>query len=488
VFSRVINLRATLYLLAFPVGFMGLVQAIFAILSWLLFGDAEEVEFVLPAAVMLICAVLFFVLSRSAVAPKIGFKDALLFATFTWVIMSLLAAVPIYILTQVSFADAVFEAVSGLTTTGATILVGLDAMPKTFLMYRQFLQWMGGLGVVIFVVAVLPMLNVGGMKLLKAEAPGPVKDEKLSPRIASTAHYLWYIYFVITIACVLAYCLAGMSFYDAVAHSFATVSTGGMSPYDASFAHFDSVPIMLVGDVFMLLGAISFALHFKMFRARNWRIYWRDEETRVFFWLVLLLTLVITLELWRGGKYPNPLVALNHAAFQLVSFITSTGFFAGDYVAWPLTTGLILIFAQYLGGCAGSTAGGNKIIRNILSAKLIGLELKRLLHPRAVFTLKYQGQPVSAPIVSATMAFMTIAAASSIVVTLLLMATGLEFWTSLSAAASCLNNAGAGFGEVGSNFIPVSDTGIWILSCAMILGRLEYFTVIALFLPTFWRR
>lgn len=483
-----INLRATLYLLAFPVGFMGLVQAIFALLSWLLFGDGEEVQFFLPAAVMLLCAVLFFSFSRSAVTPKIGFKDALLFATFTWVIMGLLAAVPIFIITQVSFTDAAFEAISGLTTTGATILVGLDTMPKTFLMYRQFLQWMGGLGVVIFVVAVLPMLNVGGMKLLKAEAPGPVKDEKLSPRIASTAHYLWYIYFVITIACVAAYYLAGMSFYDAVAHAFATVSTGGMSPYDASFAHFDSVPIMLVADLFMLLGAISFALHFKAYSARNLRVYWRDEETRVFFWLVVLLTLVITLELWREGSYSNPLIALNQAAFHLVSFITSTGFFAGDYVVWPLTTGLILIFAQYLGGCAGSTAGGNKIIRNILSAKLIGLELKRLLHPRAIFSLKYQGRPLSTSIVSATMAFMTIAAASSVVVTLLLMATGLDFWTALAAAAACLNNAGASFGQVGSNFITVSDAGTWILSCAMILGRLEYFTVIALFLPTFWRR
>lgn len=483
-----INLRATLYLLAFPVGFMGLVQMFFALLSWLLFGDGEEAQFFLPAAVMLASAVLFFALSRSAVELKIGFKDALLFATLTWVIMGLLAAVPIYIITQVSFADAVFEAVSGLTTTGATILIGLDAMPKTFLMYRQFLQWMGGLGVVIFVVAILPMLNVGGMKLLKAETPGPIKGEKLSPRIASTAHYLWTIYFVITIACVLAYYLAGMSLYDAVAHSFATVSTGGMSPYDASFAHFDSVPIMLVADVFMLLGAISFALHFKAFSARNLRAYWGDEETRAFFWLILLLTLVITLELWRAGSYPNPLMALNQAFFHLVSFITSTGFFAGDYVAWPLTTGLFLIFAQYLGGCAGSTSGGNKIIRNILSAKLIALELKRLLHPRGIFNVKYQGEPVSAPILSATLAFMTIAAFSSVLVTLALMATGLDFWTALAAAAASLNNAGASFGQVGSNFIPVSDTGIWILSGAMILGRLEYFTVIALFLPTFWRR
>lgn len=488
VFLRVINLRATLYLLAFPVGFMGLVQAIFAVLSWTVFDDHEEAVFLLPAVVMLACAGCFFFLSRSAIAFKIGFKDALLFATFTWVIMGLLGAVPILLVTKVSFTDAVFESVSGLTTTGATILVGLDQMPKTFLMYRQFLQWMGGLGVVIFVVAVLPMLNVGGMKLLKAETPGPVKDEKLSPRIASTAHYLWFVYLAITAACALSYFLAGMSAYDAIAHAFATVSTGGLSPYDSSMAHFDSPMIMVVAEVFMVLGAISFALHFKVLKSRNLRIFWRDEETRTFLLIVAGLSLMIAWMLWSKGVYDHPLTALNQAAFHLISFITSTGFAAGNYADWPLTIALPLVVAAYLGGCAGSTAGGNKIIRNILCVKLIGLELKRLLHPKGIFNVKYQGVPVSSSILSATIAFMTIAAAASVVVVLALMATGLDLWTALAAASATLNNAGAGFGQVGSNFIPVSDAGTWVLSAAMILGRLEYFTVIALFLPTFWRR
>lgn len=483
-----INLRATLYLLAFPVGFMGLVQMMFAFLSWFVFDDHEEAEFFVPAAIMLVFAALFFGLARNSVAFKIGFKDALLFATLTWVIMGMLGAVPILWITQVSFTDAVFEAISGLTTTGATILVGLDTMPKTFLMYRQFLQWMGGLGVVIFVVAVLPMLNVGGLKLLKAETPGPVKDEKLSPRIASTAHYLWYIYFIITFACAVSYYLAGMTVYDAIAHSFTTVSTGGMSTHDASFLYFNSSVIMLVADFFMLMGAVSFALHFKALGSRNLRLYWRDEETRVFLAVVAILAILIAVELWQNRIYADPLQALNHATFHLISFITSTGYGAGNYTEWPLTTALTLIFAGYLGGCAGSTSGGNKIIRNILSAKLIGLELKRLLHPRGIFTVKYQGQPVSAPILSATIAFMTIAAFSSVFVCLALMATGLDFWTALSAAAACLNVLGPGFGQVGSNFQPVSDVGTWILCGAMILGRLEYFTVIALFLPTFWRR
>lgn len=467
---------------------MGLVQGVFAALSWMVFKDQEEQVFLIPSVLMLACAACFFLLSRAAITFKIGFKDALLFATFTWVVMGLLGAVPILLVTGVSFTDAVFESVSGLTTTGATILVGLDQMPKTFLMYRQFLQWMGGLGVVIFVVAVLPMLNVGGMKLLKAETPGPVKDEKLSPRIASTAHYLWFVYVAITAACALSYFFAGMSAYDAIAHALATVSTGGMSPYDSSIAHFQSPMIMVIAEVFMLLGAISFALHFKVMKNRSLRIFWRDEETRVFLLIVTGLSLLIAWILWSNRVYDHPLIALNQAVFHLISFITSTGFVAGNYPDWPLTIALPLVVASYLGGCAGSTSGGNKIIRNILAVKLIGLELKRLLHPKGIFNVKYQGLPVVSQILSATIAFMTIAAAASVIVMLALVATGLDLWTALGAASAALNNAGAGFGLVGSNFIPVSDTGTWILSAAMILGRLEYFTVIALLLPTFWRR
>lgn len=485
---RVINLRATLYLLAFPVGFMGLVQAVFALLSWTVFHDHEKTLFFAPSVVMLACALCFFLLSRSAITMKIGFKDALLFATFTWVIMGFLGAVPIRYVADVSLTDAVFESVSAMTTTGATILIGLEQMPRSFLMYRQFLQWMGGLGVVIFVVAVLPMLNVGGMKLLKAETPGPVKDEKLSPRIASTAHYLWFVYVAITAACAFSYFVAGMSAYDAIAHAFTTVSTGGMSPYDSSIGHFDSPLIMAVADIFMILGAISFALHFKVMKSRDLRNFWRDEETRTFLLIVAGLSLIIAWELWYNRVYDNPLTALNQGVFHLISFITSTGYGAGNYVEWPLTVALTLLVAGYLGGCAGSTAGGNKIIRNILSFKLIGLELKRLLHPKGIFNVKYQGMPVSTSILSATIAFMTIAAFSSVVVSLLLMMTGLDFWTALSAAAACLNVLGPGFGAVGNNYIPVSDAGTWVLSGAMILGRLEYFTVIALFLPTFWRR
>ncbi len=482
-----LNRTVTLYLLSFPVGLMGTVQMCFALLSLVVFDDHEETQFLLPAMIMLALAFFCFGVAKRFDASKIGFRDALLFAVLTWAFCGVLGAIPIILVTKVSFTDGVFESISALTTTGATVLSGLDGMPKTFLLYRQFLQWLGGLGVVIFVVAVLPMLNVGGMRLLKAETPGPIKDEKLSPRVANTAHYLWLVYFVLTVACALGYYCGGMTAYDAIAHSLTTVSTGGFSTHDASMGYFNSPLLLNISNVFMMLGAISFALHFRVGRSKNARLYWQDEETRTFIILVILLSVAMAFLLLRSGDYDDPLLALNDATFHLVSFITSTGYGAAGFVDWPLSVAFLLIFSGYLGGCAGSTAGGNKIIRNILTFKLVNQQFKQLVHPKGVFTVKYQGQPLDAEVLRATMAFMTIAAVSSVVLTLALMATGLDFWSALTAIAACLNVLGPAFGALGSNFQIVSDVGTWILTFAMILGRLEYFTVLALFVPGFWR-
>ncbi len=479
--------RAIFLLLALPVGLMGIVQIVFAVLSVSVFHDHEETEFFIPAICMIIFALLLLAAVRKFDVSKIGFRDSLVFATSTWVVTSVLGAIPILLVTQVSFVDAVFESISAMTTTGATVLSGLDQMPLSFLLYRQFLQWLGGLGVVIFVVAVLPMLNVGGMKLLKAETPGPVKDEKLSPRIANTAHYLWLVYVSLTVLCALGYYLAGMNGYDAIAHSLTTVSTGGFSTHDASMGYFQNPVILIVSDLFMLLGAVSFALHFRVLRARNAGIYWHDEETRVFLLLVIFLSLLIAAMLMENGIYAEGPTAFNQAAFHLVSFITSTGYGAAGFTEWPNAVIFLLVFASYLGGCAGSTAGGNKFIRNILSIKLIVLEMKRLIHPRGFFAVKYQGKPVEVSVLSATVAFMSVAAFSSMALTLALMVSGLDFWTSFTAVAACLNVLGPAFGQLGSNFEPANDASTWILCGAMILGRLEYFTVLALFSPKFWR-
>jgi trk system potassium uptake protein TrkH len=473
-----------------PMLWMGIVQGSFGLLSLFIFQDHISGDFFSPSAVMMVTAFLLSVSLRKSELHKVTFRDALMFASLTWVLTGFLGALPIHLVTDVSMTDAVFESISALTTTGATILAGLDDMPKSFLLYRQFLQWMGGLGVVIFVVAVLPILNVGGMRLLKAETPGPIKDDKLSPRINKTAHYLWGVYLAITVACALAYYFAGMSAYDAIAHSFTTVSTGGFSTHDASMWHFESHLILMLSNIFMMLGAISFGLHFRVFRNgfAGLRLYASDEESRVFILTAIALSFALGGYIFSYSAYDDFFTSLSFAMFSVVSFMTSTGFGAADLSSWPAVSALFLVFCAYLGGCSGSTAGGNKFVRDIITFKVIRREIRQLTHPRAVLPIRYQGRVVPSDVTNAVMAFMSLAALTTVVFTLLMMATGLDFWSSFTAVAACINVLGPGFGAVASNFQPVSDTGIWILNLAMILGRLEYFTVLAMFMPHFWKK
>ncbi|WP_174234203.1 TrkH family potassium uptake protein [Vibrio sp. dhg] len=485
-----INLKNTVRLLVMPMLWMGIVQGSFGLLSLFIFQDHISGDFFSPSAVMILSAFLLSVLLRKSELHKVTFRDALMFASLTWVLTGFLGALPIHFVTKVSMTDAIFESISALTTTGATILAGLDDMPKSFLLYRQFLQWMGGLGVVIFVVAVLPMLNVGGMRLLKAETPGPIKDDKLSPRINKTAHYLWGVYLAITVACALAYYFAGMSAYDAIAHSFTTVSTGGFSTHDASMWHFESHLILMLSNIFMMLGAISFGLHFRVFQSgfSGLRLYASDEESRVFILTAIALSFVLGWYIFSHSAYDDFLTSLSFAMFSVVSFMTSTGFGAADLGSWPAASALFLVFCAYLGGCSGSTAGGNKFVRDIITFKVIRREIRQLTHPRAILPIRYQGRVVTSDVTNAVMAFMSLAALTTVVFTLLMMATGLDFWSSFTAVVACINVLGPGFGVVASNFQPVSDTGIWILNLAMILGRLEYFTVLAMLLPHFWKK
>lgn len=483
-----VNTPVTLRLAALPIIWMGSVHLVFSLISFFIIKDEDSFVFFESGAVISALGWLMFFSFRKTDLSRASFRDALIYATATWVISGLFGSVPIILIAETSFTDGVFESISALTTTGATVLSGLDQMPKTFLLYRQFLQWMGGLGIVIFVVAVLPMLNVGGMKLLKAETPGPMKDDKLSPRVAHTAHYLWGVYIVLTVLCALAYYVGGMSFYDALAHSFTTVSTGGFSTHDASMWHYQSHTLLWISNLFMMLGAINFGLHFRVYYRRNLGAYRQDEETRIFLLVVLVLSLLLAVYLFATSEYSHPGESFSFATFHVISFITSTGYGAASYTEWPIAATFLLVFCGYLGGCAGSTAGGNKIIRNILSIKIIGKTFKQMLHPTGVFMIKYQGQRVNSDVRGAVMAFMFFAALSSMALTIMLVATGLDFWSAFTAVAACVNVLGPGFGAVGSNFAPVSDTGIWILSGAMILGRLEYFTVFALFTAAFWRK
>ncbi|BFM49058.1 TrkH family potassium uptake protein [Marinomonas sp. THO17] len=474
-------------LLTMPCLWMSLVQLVFAELSFMYFKDGVGRDFAVPAMLTFCCAMPLLFAFKKYSLPSVNVREAMLFAALTWFAVGVLGAVPIIHVTQVSFTDGVFESISALTTTGATILSGLDELPPSFLMYRQFLQWMGGLGVVIFVVAILPMLNIGGMRLLKAETPGPIKDEKLSPRVSSTTRYLWMVYLVITLLCAVSYYFAGMSVFDAIGHSFSTVSTGGFSTHDASMGYFNSSLMLWICNLFMLLGAINFALHYRVFLARAIKLYWQDEETHAFLIIVALVALLLAVFLYQTQAEQGSWNALTQAFFHVISFITSTGFAATDFGAWPAVTSIVLIFVGYIGGCAGSTAGGNKVIRNVISLKSISLEIKRLVHPSGVFTMKFQGRHISDDIRHSIMGFMCVAAIVTLVFTLLLMATGMSFMGSLSATAACLNVLGPGFAELGNNFAPLSDTGTWLMSFAMILGRLEYFTVLVLFLPAMWR-
>ncbi|RUO57889.1 TrkH family potassium uptake protein [Pseudidiomarina insulisalsae] len=474
-------------LLAFPLLWFSAIQATFAILSVSIFKDEVATVFFGSSLALLVVSGIVWLRTAAINHQTISNQDGLVFAVLTWIVAGFSGAIPIYFITGVSFTDATFESISALTTTGATILVGLDDMPKSFLLYRQFLQWTGGLGVVIFVVAILPMLNIGGMRLLMAETPGPVKNDKVAPRVRSAARYLWLVYVALTLLCASGYWIAGMSLYDAVAHSFTTVSTGGFSTHDASMGYFESELILWVSNVFMILGAISFALHYRANHNRNWLDYLLDEETRVFLVILACVSLGVTIYLFNHAIYDDFFTTLTFAAFHIVSFMTSTGYGATDLSAWPGATALILVFVSYLGGCAGSTAGGNKVIRDIISFKLIRQQLFLLVHPHAVKTIRYQHETVKPTIVSAVLAFMTLAAATTLVFTILMMTTGLDFWSAFTAVSACINVLGPGFGEVSSNFIVVSDTGIWLLNIAMLLGRLEYFTLIALLLPTFWR-
>jgi trk system potassium uptake protein TrkH len=482
-----VNIEITLRLLALPVLWMGFVQLFFAVLSLVVFHDGQVWHFLDPALAMLFFGIATFIKVNKGDLSKAGYRDALVFATATWLIAGLLGAFPIMTITHISYTDAVFESISALTTTGATVLSGLDYLPKSFLMYRQFLQWMGGLGIVIFVVAVLPMLNVGGMKLLKAETPGPIKDDKVSPRVFNTAHRLWGVYIGITLMCALAYYIGGMSLFDAIAHSFTTVSTGGFSTHDASMWYYESHLLLWISNLFMLLGAINFGLHFRVVSKGQVKGYWQDEEARAFLIIVLSLSLGLALFLLKTDVYSALPESFSFSAFHIISFITSTGFGAADFGHWPAAAAFLLVFAGYLGGCAGSTAGGNKIIRIVLTLKMIGMNFKQLMHPHGVFTIKYQGHPVNSDVRDAVMSFMFFAAGASMLITLLLMSTGLDYWSAFTAVAACVNVLGPGFGEVGSNFEPITDAGTWLLSGTMILGRLEYFTVLALFSPAFWR-
>ena len=421
---------------------------------------------------------------------ELRLRDGFVIVVLFWAGLGVAGGVPLMLSDQpeISVADAVFESISGLTTTGATVITGLDTLPKSILFYRQQLQWLGGMGIIVLAVAILPMLGVGGMQLYRAETPGPVKDNKLTPRITETAKALWMIYLMLTISCMLAYWYAGMGLFDALAHSFSTVAIGGFSTHDASIGYFDSPAIEAVSIFFMLVSGVNFALHFYSWRAVTLRNYWSDSEFRVYIIGIVAASFVVIVFLYFSSTITNASLAFRQGLFQTVSIATTTGFATTNYSLWPVFIPVLLLFMSFIGGCAGSTGGGMKVIRVLLILKQGIREVKRLVHPNATFIIKVGKKPLPDNVVEAVWGFFSAYVFVFVILMMVMLATGMDQVTAFSAVAASLNNLGPGLGDVAANYASIKDVEKWALCIAMLMGRLEIFTLLVVMSPAFWRR
>ncbi|MBX3655054.1 MAG: TrkH family potassium uptake protein [Ramlibacter sp.] len=418
-------------------------------------------------------------------------RDGILLVNLVWLSLTLFSAVPLmFTVPGLSWTGAVFEAMSALTATGATVLSGLDQLPVSVNVWRCFLQLIGGLGIMLLVVAVLPMLGLGGVQLYRAETPGPMKDARLTPRIAETARGLWSVYFGMALACFLAYRWAGMSWADAFMHMCTTMGLGGLSSHDASFAYWDSWRIEAVAVVFMGLAGISFARYFIVWRTRSALSLLRDSEVRCYAAVLLASIVVVSTLLHVHGTYPSLPHAVRATTFQVLSLATTTGYSSTDYAQWPAFAPVLLIFLGCFASCAGSTGGGIKMVRMILLVKQARRELVRIIHPRVVNPVTLNGKNIPATVIAAVMAFMLIYGASIVGLSMLLLASGLDVVTAFSAVIVCVNNIGPGLGLVGpaSTFGVFNEFQTWVCTFAMLLGRLELLAVLVLFTSQFWRK
>lgn len=418
-------------------------------------------------------------------------RDGFLLVTLVWVVLPIFGALPLlFYFDDLTFTDAYFESLSGLTTTGATVLSRLDELPPSINLWRALLEWLGGMGIIVLAVAILPLLRVGGRQIYRAETPGPMKDVKLTPRITESAKGLWLVYAGITVACVLSYRLAGMTWFDAVIHAFSTMSLGGFSSHDASFAFFNSPLIEAVAIVFMLASGINFATHFLVLHKRSFAPYRRDPEAGWFLAAMAGATILVAVYLLLMGTYADPATALRFAAFNVISIGTTTGYASTDFNLWPVFAPFLMLLLSLTTSSAGSTGGGIKMIRTRLMVQQGFREMVRLLHPQAQVPIKLGKQVVPNQIIFAVLAFMWLYGASLTILTMLLLATGVDFVTAFTAILACITNTGPGLNQVGpaTTYAGFSDFQIWVCSVAMLLGRLELFTVLILFTPAFWRR
>lgn len=417
-------------------------------------------------------------------------RDGFLLVAMVWLVLPVFAAIPFYrFLPELNFAQAYFEAVSGLTTTGSTVLVGLDEMPRSILIWRAFLQWLGGMGILILAVAILPLLGVGGMQIYRAESAGPIKDAKLTPRIAETAKLLYSTYFLLSLACFFSYWVAGMDWFDALIHMGGTMSLGGLSSHDASFGYFDSPLIEAIAIFFMLIAGVNFVVHAVAIKKGSLGVYWQDAQAKWFWFTVLAGSLVVWVFLYTSDTYPTWSESLRHALFNTVSIATTTGFATEDYAQWGPFAGWFMIFLSVFATSAGSTGGGIKMIRLITLIKQARRELMRIIHPRLIDPVQIEGAIVENRVIFAVLAYMLFYGATVMIASFLLLLSGMDPITAVSATLASVNNVGPGLGEVGpaSNYAGLSEFQLWVCSAAMLLGRLELLTLLVVLMPSFWK-
>ncbi len=420
---------------------------------------------------------------------ELRIRDGFVVVVGCWLVLGLCGSLPLLLsdYPNMSITDAVFESISGLTTTGATVLTGIDFLPPGILFYRQQLQWLGGMGIIVLAVAVLPMLRIGGMQLYRAETPGPMKDNKLTPRITETAKALWYLYLGLTVVCAMAYWMAGMTAFDAVGHAFSTVAIGGFSTHDLSMAYFDSPMIESIAIVFMVICGINFALHFMAWRRASLVPYRGDSELKAYVVLLAATAVVCSIGLFVGEAFDTLGESFRHGVFQAVSVATTTGFTTEAFYLWPGALPLLLLMVSCVGACAGSTGGGIKVIRALLLYKQGVREITRLIHPSAIAPIKIGSKSTSERVIQSVWGFFSLYMACFGALSLLLAASGEDLTTAVSAVVACLNNLGPALGQAGPHFAELSDPAKWVLSVAMVLGRLEIFTLLVLLTPTFWK-
>jgi trk system potassium uptake protein TrkH len=469
-------------------GFSGLMAT--CLVTSAIADDGATIAFWDATLITLLMGFLMFFSSKRA-PKKISKRAGFLLVTLCWSVASVFCTLPLMLyLPELNFVDAYFEVISGLTTTGATVLSGLDALPMSINLWRHELTWFGGIGIVVFAVAILPILGVGGMQLLKSESPGAVKESDLPPRIAQVAKAVWLAYVIITVACIISLRLAGMDWFDAICHAFAAMSLGGFSTHDQNIGFFDSLPIEIVLTVFQLLAAMNFATHFLALKKNSLSPYVKDVEVRGMLFVVLGSCVMAAGVLWHNNTYPDFWTALRHATFNLVTIATTCGFKSQDFNLWPIFVPMWMLFLSSISVSTGSTGGGIRMIRTIILMKQTSLEMFKFIHPYAVKPLKIGDNLVSDAIVTSVTGFIFLYFMCIVILVFTLLFSGLDFITAFTAIIACFNNAGPGLNLVGpeSNYSVLTDFQTVVCTFAMLLGRVQIFSIVILFVPEFWRK